>query len=79
MTEDELVKALTQLIEKHANPEDAFSVAELSQMLGIAESTVRKRLRVALRRGRLEYCRKNTISIDCRTISVPAYRLISEG
>jgi len=76
VTESELAEAIRESLAVEANPDDAFTLVELQQMLGFAHMKTRATLKQLRAAGRLEVVKKRSEAIDGRTIFIPAYRVL---
>ncbi len=75
---DEILLALERaLSEAEVRPGDdpGLSTEELRGAWNVSESTVRQRLRILARAGKLEIGRKNAVSLDSKKIQIPVYRV----
>mgnify|MGYP003115544262 CR=1 FL=1 len=77
MTENEIIDELHKLLSaKHQEPDDAFTVTEWCEMLGLQEKAVRKRFRVVKKAGRLDRVIVMRENLAGAVVPIPAYRII---
>lgn len=74
MTEAQLLEELQQALVL-TDAEEASTVREIADRLGVSPKTVRERLRALKRAGRLECVTVYRESIDGRMTPVPGFRL----
>ena len=78
MTESEIIEELEKLLTSNQQePNDAFTITEWCEILGLAEKTVRKRLRVVKKAGRLYRVMVMRENLAGVSVPIPAYRIIS--
>lgn len=73
VTESELLEALAAA---GAAPEDARTVAEMSELVGYGTTTVRQTLGTLAKAGRLQTHFVERLRIDGRRTKVPAYTIL---
>ena len=59
--------------------DDVRTTAELAEKYGRSPSTIRARIRAALKAGTVERVKTRRMTTDGKVQSVPAYRILREG
>jgi hypothetical protein len=77
ITESEILDALRAASAQIANPDDAFSVLELSRAVGWSRPRVQEHLLELKRTGRIELVRVTREALNGRIIPVTAYRFVT--
>lgn len=76
MTEREIIEQLHELLATNSQePDDAFTIQEWCDLLGLGEKAVRRRFRVVKKAGRLActpVLRENLMGV---MVPIPAYRI----
>lgn len=70
----ELLEAVRSATGAHVNPDDAFTVAEISEAMGAGERVTRDKLAKLKAAGCLEIIFVEREALDGRMRKVPAYR-----
>ena len=78
MTQEEIFEELQKALDSADSPDDAFTTGELSEVLGIGEAAVRRRLRKLTASGRIQPIRIKRMSLTGTMRKVWGYRFISE-
>lgn len=74
ISESEILEALQSAAVEPERPANALTAYELSVALGISESTAARRIRAAVRAGKLECVQVRLANIDGTIRPRPAYR-----
>lgn len=74
VTEADLLAALRDAATPH-DPDDARTVMELADAMGMTEKRARAQVAALIRAGRVECVRVTRTAMDGRAAKVPAYRL----
>jgi hypothetical protein len=72
----ELLEAVKTATGANANPDDAYTVAEISEAMGAGVHVTRERLNRLKRAGLLEVLSARREALDGRLGMVPAYRFL---
>ena len=78
MSESELIAELQTAIDNVEFPDDAFTTVELSELLGVGEAAVRKRLKQFAKTGRLVPVQIMRKSLTGNLRKVWGYRILPE-
>ena len=78
MTEADLIAELQTAIDNTASPADAFTTGELSELLGVGDAAIRKRLKQFSKTGRLLPVRIMRKSLTGNLRKVWGYRILPE-
>lgn len=76
-TETDALEAIREALQQPTSrPEGAYTAAELQEMAGVGDRTIRRALRAMLAEGKVECIRIPVLYIDGRLVSTPAYRFV---
>jgi hypothetical protein len=78
MTEADLIAELQTAIDNTESPDDAFTTGELSELLGVGDAAIRKRLKQFSKTGRLLPVRIMRKSLTGNLRKVWGYRILPE-
>ena len=78
MTEADLIAELQTAIDNTESPDDAFTTGELSELLGVGDAAIRKRLKQFSKTGRLLPVRIMRTSLTGKLRKVWGYRILPE-
>lgn len=76
MTHEEIIAQLQALVAEADDPDGYYTMGELSDMANVGRASIRARLKIAKKLGRLATTRAQREALDGRLVRVPVYRIL---